>query len=86
MTQLANPKPAVMFSAIFVGTVPPGTPAWVVGGLLLVVFLNETVWNTLVARLFSLDRTRAGYVRLKGTIDRGFGGMLALLGLKIAVT
>lgn len=86
VTQLANPKPAVMFSAIFVGTVPPGTPAWVVGALLLVVFLNETVWNTLVARLFSLDRTRAGYVRLKGTIDRGFGGMLALLGLKIAVT
>jgi threonine/homoserine/homoserine lactone efflux protein len=25
-TQLANPKPAVMFSAIFLGTVPQGTP------------------------------------------------------------
>ena len=25
-TQLANPKPAVLFSAIFIGTVPPGTP------------------------------------------------------------
>ncbi len=86
MTQLANPKPAVMFSAIFVGTVPPGTPAAVVAALLLVVFLNETVWNTLVARVFSLDRTRAGYVRLKGTIDRSFGGLLALLGLKIATT
>ena len=85
-TQLANPKPAVMFSAIFVGTVPPGTPLVVLIALLTVVFLNETLWNILVARIFSLDRTRAGYLRLKGGIDRTFGGLLAILGVKIAVT
>lgn len=86
LTQLANPKPAVMFSAIFVGTVPPGTPGWVIAALLLVVFLNEALWNTVVARIFSLERTRAGYLRMKGGIDRAFGGLLALLGLKIAMT
>lgn len=86
LTQLANPKPAVMFSAIFVGTVPPGTPLVVLLALLTVVFLNETLWNVFVARIFSLDRTRAGYLRLKGVIDRTFGGLLAVLGVKIAVT
>lgn len=85
-TQLANPKPAVMFSAIFLGTVPPSTPIWVYGALLVVVFLNETIWNTLVARIFSLDRTRNRYISLKTIIDRSFGTMLALLGIKIAVT
>ncbi|WP_295045602.1 LysE family translocator [uncultured Paracoccus sp.] len=85
-TQLANPKPAVMFSAIFLGTVPAHTPGWVYGALLLVVFLNETVWNTLVARIFSLDRTRARYISLKPVIDRLFGGVLAVLGLKLAAT
>ena len=85
-TQLANPKPAVMFSAIFLGTVPQGTAAWVYAALLAVVFCNETIWNTLVARIFSLDRTRARYISLKTIIDRTFGGMLALLGVKIAVT
>ena len=85
-TQLANPKPAVMFSAIFLGTVPPETPVWVLAALLAVVFLNETLWNTVVARIFSLDRTRAGYISLKTVIDRSFGGLLALLGVKIAVT
>jgi threonine/homoserine/homoserine lactone efflux protein len=85
-TQLANPKPAVLLSAIFLGTVPPDTPAWVYAALLIVLFLNETVWNTLVARIFSLDRTRARYISLKSIIDRCFGGFLALLGLKIAVT
>lgn len=86
VTQLANPKPAVLFSAIFIGTVPPGTPLWVYGALLTVVFLNETLWNILVARIFSFDRTRQGYISLKTIIDRSFGGLLALLGLKIAAT
>ena len=85
-TQLANPKPAVMFSAIFLGTVPPETAPWVYVALLAVVFANETVWNVLVARIFSLDRTRARYISLKTIIDRTFGGLLALLGVKIAAT
>ena len=86
ITQLANPKPAVLFSAIFVGTVPPNTPAWVYVALLLVVFLNETIWNTVVARIFSFNRSKAAYISLKSLIDRCFGGMLAILGLKIAAT
>ncbi len=85
-TQLSNPKPAVLFSAIFVGCVPPGTPAWVVAALLAVVFLNETLWNTLVARIFSFNRSRSAYISLKSVIDRSFGVLLALLGVKIAAT
>jgi threonine/homoserine/homoserine lactone efflux protein len=85
-TQLSNPKPAVMFSAIFLGTVPQGTPVWVYGALLAVVMANETIWNLLVARIFSTSRTRAGYISLKTIIDRAFGGLLALLGVKIALT
>ena len=85
-TQLANPKPAVLLSAIFVGTVPPGTGAWVLVALLAYLFLVEAGWNTIVARIFSLDRTRAGYISLKTVIDRSFGGLLALLGIKIAAT
>ena len=85
-TQLANPKPAVMFSAIFLGTIPPQTPAWVYAALLAVIFFNETVWNILVARIFSLERTRAGYISLKTVIDRSFGALLGLLGFKVALT
>ncbi len=86
VTQLSNPKPAVLLSAIFVGTVPPGTPLWVLIALLSYLFTVETGWNTIVARIFSLDRTRAGYISLKTVIDRSFGGLLALLGIKIATT
>ena len=85
-TNLANPKAAVMFSSIFLGTLQPGTPLWVLAALLAVIFTAETLWNSLVARIFSLDRTRAKYISLKTLIDRSFGGLLALLGIKIAAT
>ena len=86
LTQLSNPKPAVLFTAIFVGTVPEGTAAWVYGARLIVVFLNECIWCTAVARVFSFERTKSGYISLKTLIDRVFGSMLAVLGVKIAAT
>lgn len=85
-TNLSNPKAAVMFSSIFLGTVQESTPLWVLGLLLAVIFTAETLWNSLVARIFSLDRTRAKYISLKTVIDRCFGGALALLGVKIVTT
>ena len=85
-TNLANPKAAVMFSSIFIGTLKEGTPLWVLALLLLVIFTAETLWNTLVARIFSAERTRAGYISLKTVIDRTFGAALALLGVKIVAT
>lgn len=86
LTQLTNPKTVVVFSAIFLGTVPPETPIPVYLAILSVIFFNETVWNILVARIFSLDRTRNAYIGLKTVIDRGFGGLLVLLGVKVAAT
>ena len=85
-TQLSNPKPAVVLSAIFLGTVPPGTPVWVLVALLTYLFTVETGWNTLVARVFSFPTTRRAYIGAKTTLDRCFGGLLALLGMKIALT
>lgn len=85
-TQLANPKPVVFFGAVFAGMVPPDTPLWIKGALLLVVFSTDFVWNVIVARLFSFERSRRFYLSLKTLIDRSFGGLLAALGLKVALT
>lgn len=83
-TQLSNPKPAVLMSSIFVGMVPPGTSGGVIGILLVYLFLAETTWNALVAKIFSSQGTCRAYIGAKTTIDRIFGGLLCLLGLKIA--
>lgn len=85
-TNLANPKAAVMFSSIFLGTLGDDAPLWELALLLAVIFVAETTWNILVARIFSYERSRARYISLKTVIDRSFGGLLALLGVKIVAT
>lgn len=85
-TQLANPKPAVFFGAVFVSTIPRGASAVSLALVLIAVFLNEALWNAFVARIFSLDRVQRGYAGLKPVIDRTFGAFLAALGIKIAAT
>ena len=77
---------AVFFGAVFVGTVPPGTTLPWMGALLLIILANELFCVLSVARAFSFEAPRRAYVRLKAGIDRAFGGLLALLGLKIALT
>lgn len=85
-TQLANPKPAVFFGAVFVSMVPPGASVAALATVLMVVWLNEALWNAAVARLFAAPRIQRGYAGLKPRIDRGFGAFLALLGIKIVAT
>ncbi|MFT6451847.1 MAG: threonine/homoserine/homoserine lactone efflux protein [Halocynthiibacter sp.] len=85
-TQLANPKPAVFFGTIFLTFIPVDAPLWAFGVILAMIFVNDCGWNIIVARIFSLERTRRGYLNLKTTIDRCFGGLLALLGTKLALT
>ncbi|WP_097030996.1 LysE family translocator [Cereibacter ovatus] len=82
--QYANPKAALFFSAVFVGTIPPDAPGWAIALMLVAIFVNELVWNLIVARVFSFERARSGYISLKSVIDRSFGGLLGALGLKLA--
>ena len=85
LTFASNPKPAVFFSAVFAGLIPADTPLiWCIA-ILVAVFLNETLWYILVARVFSLAPARKAYIGLKTKIDRMFSAFLMLLGLKIAL-
>ncbi|SEM46428.1 Threonine/homoserine/homoserine lactone efflux protein [Loktanella fryxellensis] len=86
LTFASNPKTAVFFGAVFATLIPVDTPTGWKLAILLAVGLNETLWYLVVARVFSWPRPRAAYARAKTWIDRGFGTLLALLGLKIALT
>ncbi|MGY9046850.1 hypothetical protein P775_26445 [Puniceibacterium antarcticum] len=86
LTFATNSKTAVFFGAVFVGLVPVDTSFAARAALLAVIFLNETLWYITVARLFSLTRARAAYIKAKAWIDRSFGLLIAGFGLKIALT
>lgn len=86
LTFATNPKTAIFFGAVFVGLVPAETSFALRAALIAVIFVNETLWYILVARVFSLPQARGAYIRLKAAIDRTFGTLIALFGLKIALT
>lgn len=85
-TFATNPKPAVFFGAVFVGMVPQGTSLPWQAAILAGIFINETLWYMLVARVFSGARARTTYMRLKTGINRAFGALIAAFGLKIALS
>ncbi|GAA3873368.1 LysE family translocator [Celeribacter arenosi] len=86
LTQLSNPKPAIFFGTIFLTFLPANIPLWGYAAVLGIVFVNDCGWNVIVARIFSFERTRRGYLNLKSIIDRVFGGLLAALSAKLVLT
>lgn len=86
LTFASNPKTAIFFGAVFVGLVPAEASLGWKAAILAAVFVNETLWYIFVARVFSLAKPRAAYVRAKTWLDRGFGTLMAAFGLKIALT
>jgi threonine/homoserine/homoserine lactone efflux protein len=83
VTQLANPKVVVFFGSIFVALLPAHAPAWVYVTAVVIVFLNEIGWYSVVALVFSSARPRAAYMRAKVWIDRVMAGFLALIGARL---
>jgi len=86
VTQLSNPKTAVVYASIFVSLLPRDVPLWTVVAVPLLVFSIETAWYSIVAMAFSAARPRAAYVRWKGWVDRTAGAVMALLGTKLIVS
>src|SRR5437762_5575960 len=84
LLQVSNPKLMVFFGSIFLSLLPAQSPGWVDGAALAIVAVNEFTWFALLALLLSGESARAFYRRVKLWLDRLMGGVLGLLGLKLA--
>jgi threonine/homoserine/homoserine lactone efflux protein len=82
MTQLSNPKTAIVYGGIFAALLPPSSSAWMVLILPPLIFAIEAGWYSVVALLFSADRPRRAYLGSKGWVDRAAGTVMGLLGAK----
>jgi threonine/homoserine/homoserine lactone efflux protein len=85
MVQLSNPKVAVFFGSVFLTLLPADAPSWTNVAVPAIVFVDEFAWYALVALLFSGDLVRTGYHRARVWIERLTGGVLAALGLRLAL-
>lgn len=84
VTNGLNPKATLFFLSLFTVVINPHTPLTVQAGYGLYLAVATALWFTLVALLFSHDRVRRGFARLGHWFDRLMGGVLVLLGVKIA--
>jgi threonine/homoserine/homoserine lactone efflux protein len=82
-TQLSNPKTALVYGSIFAAFLPAPPERWLFTALPLGVFLVEAGWYVAVALVFSADRPRAAYGRVKYIVDRVAGAVLVGLGLRL---
>lgn len=83
LTQISNPKAAIIYGSVFAAMLPAAPPSWLVLALPPLVFAIETAWYAIVALAFSASHPRALYLRAKLWIDRLAGGVMTALGLRL---
>lgn len=83
VTQVSNPKTALVYASVFAALLPPAMPFAATLALPPLVFVIEAAWYALVAMALSSAAPRAAYLRSKRWIDRIAGGVLTLLGIKL---
>lgn len=82
-TNISNPKVMVFFASIFAAMLPPSMPTWTRLVALGFVGLDEGLWFTLLALMFSTERAQEAYRRAKRKIDRAAGTFMLFFGGKL---
>jgi threonine/homoserine/homoserine lactone efflux protein len=85
LVQLSNPKVIVFFSGIMAALLPRDLSPQSAVMVVMIVAFNEFVWYALVSLLFSGGRARQLYRGARVWIERITGGVLAALGLRLAL-
>lgn len=83
ITQISNPKTAVVYASIFAALMPQKPPLMVVLALPPVIFLIEAGWYSIVAIAFSVPRSQRAYLNAKLWVDRLAGAVIGALGLRL---
>lgn len=86
LTNVLNPKVTLFFLGLFTLVISPDVPKLVLLVVSLIMIANTILWFSLVAVFFTQKRVRSVYERFESVFSKFFGGLLILLGLKVALT
>jgi RhtB (resistance to homoserine/threonine) family protein len=84
LTNALNPKTTVFIVSLFMQVVQPSTPLAVQIGYGAFIAAAHIVWFALVALFLSSGAVRHRILRVRHWIDRAFGALLVVFGLKLA--
>lgn len=83
VTQVSNPKTAVVYASIFAALMPQEPPLALVLSLPPLILLIEAGWYAVVAIAFSAPRSQQAYLNGKLWVDRLAGAVIGALGLRL---
>lgn len=83
ITQLSNPKIAIVLASIFTALLPKEIPSYFYVVLPLLCFFIDAGWCSVLAVALSAEKPRRVYLRFKAVFDRIAGGVMTILGLKL---
>ncbi|AEF46352.1 Lysine exporter protein (LYSE/YGGA) [Serratia sp. AS12] len=83
LTQLSNPKTAIIFASIFSALLPKNIPVIFYFAIPLMSFLIDFVWYSIVSVALSAEKPRQIYLRIKSSVDRVSSAVLGILGIKL---
>lgn len=84
LTQISNPKTAIIIGSIFAALLPKEIPAYSELLLCLIAFFIDVIWYSMIVLLLSTKKSQKIYLKFKKYIDRVAGILLAALGIKLA--
>lgn len=85
LTQIGNPKTAVVYGSVFAAFLPTPVPGWMFAVLPLAIFALESGWYVVVALLFSAEAPRRAYLGWRKAVDRTAGAAMGALGVGLIV-
>jgi len=83
ITQLSNPKIAIVLASIFTALLPKEIPTYYYFVLPILCFFIDAGWCSLVAVALSAEKPRRVYLKFKAVFDRAAGTVMTVLGLKL---
>ena len=86
LTQISNPKTAVVYASVFAALLPPALPQAAAVLIPMIIFSIEFCWYAVVAIALSANAPRTAYAQCKPWIDRTAAAAMALLGGKLLLS
>ncbi|MBI2638891.1 LysE family translocator [Candidatus Peregrinibacteria bacterium] len=86
LTNVLNPKATLFFLGLFTFVMSPATPAYIIAVVSIIMIVNAILWFSLVAIFFTQERIRSVFEKFQGAFNKTFGGLLILLGVKVALS
>ncbi len=85
MTQLSNPKTAIVIGSMIMAFLPPEVPPYSFVIIALLTFVIDSGWYCIVSVALSTSKAQRFYNRFKNRINQITAGLMALLGTKLAL-